>query len=332
VGNDQNTSLKFLESGDKSGEGLSVEIVSGLIKTDDVGSSPGSGGKDDLDLLSTRETSHRVVRSEFGLETEIFKVLFDFSSNQRSHQTQSLSFSGVELEDLLLETSGNELVSGHPHVFGGRETLESNLVLVRLLELLSGNELVNDSLDTFLDDVGSFLHLGLLFGGHGSVGLVKFFEIFTGLVSPKHVLERGRVEVVINVVESVLGNVTDDQVGVLPHGTTEVRLGLGGQDLDQSRFTGTVGTQDGDSGRKRDLERDVVQLLLRRSRVLERNISHLHQCLLLGLDTIKERRVGELELVVLGNIQLEVGSGLGNVTDKGLEVTGISLELEVVQV
>jgi hypothetical protein len=137
---------------------------------------------------------------------------------------------------------------------------------------------------------------------------------------------------VVDVVESVLGNVTDDQIGVLPHGTTEIGFSLSSQDLDQSRFTGTVGTENGDSGRKRDLERDVVQLLLRRSRVLERNISHLHQCLLLGLDTVEEWRVGELELVVLGNIQLEVGSGLGNVTDKGFEVTGVSLELEVVQV
>ena len=96
VGDNKHTTLELGQSGDKGGKGLSVEIIGRLIKTHDVGSSPGSSGKNDLDLLSTGKTSHRVVGSEFRLETEIFKVLFDFSSNQRSHETESLSFLGIE--------------------------------------------------------------------------------------------------------------------------------------------------------------------------------------------------------------------------------------------
>lgn len=271
-----------------------------------MGSSPCSRTEDDLDLLSTRETSHRVVRDELGLETKVLKVLLDLSSDQRSHQTQSLSLSGVELDDLLLETSGDKLVSGNPDVFGRRHSLERDLVLVRLLELLSGDNLVDDSLDTLLD-VGSTLgHLLLLLLGHDSVGLVHLLKILTSLVSPQHVLERGRVEVVINVVESVLGNVTDDQVGVLPHGTTQVGLSLTSQQLDQGGLSGTVGTKDGDSRRERDLKVDVVELLDLGGGVLERNVLHLHEGLFLGLDTVEEWWSGELELVVLGDIKLEV--------------------------
>lgn len=95
---------------------------------------PSSGSKNDLDLLSSRETSHGVVRGELGLETEVLEVLLDLSSDERSEETKSLSLSGVELEDLLLESSGDELVSGKPEVLGGGESLEGDLVLVRLFE------------------------------------------------------------------------------------------------------------------------------------------------------------------------------------------------------
>jgi hypothetical protein len=51
--------------------------------------------------------------------------------------------------------------------------------------------------------------------------------------------------------------------------------------------------------------------------VLEANLAHLKQTLLLGLDTLKERRVRELELVVLGGFESVVGLGLGNLLDEG---------------
>jgi len=105
-----------------------------LTQHDDVRTTPGSGSKNDLDLLSSRETSHGVVGGELGLETEVLEVLLDLSSDERSEETKSLSLSGVELEDLLLESSGDELVSGKPEVLGGGESLEGDLVLVRLSE------------------------------------------------------------------------------------------------------------------------------------------------------------------------------------------------------
>lgn len=59
---------------------------------------------------------------------------------------------------------------------------------------------------------------------------------------------------------------------------------------------------------------------------------HFQQTLLLGLDTIKQRGVGELEPVVLSSLKSVVGLGLGHLSHKLLEVTTISAELEAVQV
>jgi hypothetical protein len=145
-------------------------------------------------------------------------------------------------------------------------------------------------------------------------------------------LERGQVEVVINVVESVLGNVSDDQVRVLPDFSSLVGLGLSDEELDEGRLSGSVGSENGDTRRERDLERDVVELLDGRGRVLEGNVTHFHERLFLGLDTIEERGVGEGEVVVLEGVELVVGLGLGNVLDELVEVTGVTLDLELVQV
>lgn len=131
---------------------------------------------------------------------------------------------------------------------------------------------------------------------------------------------------------TVLGNVTDDQVGVLPDLSTFVRLGLSDEELDEGRLAGTVGSKDGDTRRERNLERDVVELLDGGGGVLESNVTHLHERLLLGLDTVEERRVGELELVLLVDVELVVGLGLGDVLDEGDKVTGVSLNLEAVKV
>ena len=104
----------------------------------------------------------------------------------------------------------------------------------------------------FDDDVGTFLHCLLFLSGYLPVGLAEFFDIFTSLVSLEKVFERSAVEMVatwrsasghafmesdlLNVVESVLSNVTNDQVGVLPDFTTHVWLSLTDKELDKGRF------------------------------------------------------------------------------------------------
>lgn len=59
---------------------------------------------------------------------------------------------------------------------------------------------------------------------------------------------------------------------------------------------------------------------------------HLQQRLLLGLDTIEQRWVGELELVVLGGLESVVGLGLRDLGHELLEVTTVAAKLEAVEV
>ena len=137
---------------------------------------------------------------------------------------------------------------------------------------------------------------------------------------------------VVDVVEGVLGDVADDQVGVLPDLTALVGLGVTDEELDERRLSGTVGTEDGDTGGERNLEGDVVELLDGLRGVLEADLAHLEEGLLLGLDTFEERRVRELELVVLRGLKSVVGAGLRDSLHEGLEVTPVALELEAVEV
>jgi hypothetical protein len=137
---------------------------------------------------------------------------------------------------------------------------------------------------------------------------------------------------VINVVESMLGDVTDDQVGMLPDFTALVGFHVTNEELDEGRFAGSVGTEDGNTRRERDLESDVVELLNGLGGVLESNLAHLQQTLLLSLDTLKERWVGELEPVVLGGLECVIRLGLGDLLDEGLEVAFVSPDLEAIQV
>lgn len=67
------------------------------IKNDDVWLTPCGSSEDNLDLLTSGKTSHGVVGNEFSFETEIFEVLFDFTTNERTQHTSLLGFLGVDL-------------------------------------------------------------------------------------------------------------------------------------------------------------------------------------------------------------------------------------------
>jgi hypothetical protein len=119
---------------------------------------------------------------------------------------------------------------------------------------------------------------------------------------------------------------------MFPDFTALVLFHVTNEELDKGGFTGTVGTENGDTGGERDLEGDVVELLDGLRRILETDLTHLQQTLFLGLDTLKERRVRELELVILSSLKSVVRLGLRDGLDELLEVTAVSPELEAVQV
>ena len=72
-----------------------------LVKADNVRAAPRRGTKHDLDLLTTRETAHGVVRDELGLKTEVGHVLLDLATNERAQETEALSLTSVDLENFL---------------------------------------------------------------------------------------------------------------------------------------------------------------------------------------------------------------------------------------
>jgi hypothetical protein len=280
-------------------------------------------------------------------------VELDLATDERTEETSLLSLAGVDLHDLLLKSTADKVIPREPNVLRGGEADEGALVLEGLLEpveraggqrlvhhrgtpkensLLAVDDILDDALSALDNDGRSILHPLLLLLGELAVALGELLEILTSLVTLEHVLEGGEVKVVVDVVEGVLSDVSDDKVGVLPDLTTLVGLGLSDKELDEGRLSRSVGSEDSDTGGEGNLERDVVELLDGRGGVLESNVTHLHERLFLGLDSVEKGRVGELELVLLVDVELVVGLGLGDVLDEGLEVTRVPLNLEAVKV
>lgn len=65
-----------------------------------MGTAPSSGGEDDLDLLTARETAHRVVGRELGLKTEVGEVRLDLLADEGTEETGLLRLARVDLLDL----------------------------------------------------------------------------------------------------------------------------------------------------------------------------------------------------------------------------------------
>jgi hypothetical protein len=128
-------------------------------------------------------------------------------------------------------------------------------------------------------------------------------------------------------VESVLGNVGNTQVRMLPD-LANLRLKFTSQQLDQGGLTGTIGTDNSDTRGKRTLHGDISKLLFIGTRVLEVNVLHLQDGTFLGLDTFKESRFGEVEDSLSGT-QGVIGSGTRNLLDEFGKVTLITLQLVV---
>ncbi len=101
--------------------------------------------------------------------------------------------------------------------------------------------------------------------------------------------------------------------------------------LDHGALTSTVGTQHRHSGVERHIDRHTIEDVLFSTRVLEAHISHLQDCLVLGLHTLQKPRLGEVE-GLHSSRQLIVGFGFRHTLDKLREVAAVGLELAVVEV
>jgi hypothetical protein len=94
---DEHTTLEDVEHGER----LAVEVVGRLIHAGDAGTAPSCGIENDLDLVTTGETAHAVVRDELGLKTKVGHVLLDFVTDEQAVHAKMLSLASVDLENLL---------------------------------------------------------------------------------------------------------------------------------------------------------------------------------------------------------------------------------------
>jgi len=222
VGNNDHSTTKVLDGQGQSSERVTIQVVGGLVQDQQMGVEPHGGGKDDLDLLTTGKTANTAVGGELGIKSEITQVLLDLNSGQGAGPGTSLgSLLVVEgLEDLL-ETPLLKLLTGNPGVVLIGAANELNLVLERALGLATSIEILDlDLLDLLVDlPLDELLHLGLLLGRDLASGLVDHLAILTVLVTPADVLVGGLVQVLLDVVEGVLGDVGDTNVGVLGDNT-----------------------------------------------------------------------------------------------------------------
>jgi hypothetical protein len=249
------------------------------------------------------------VGDELGVKTELGAVGLDLLADKRTELTAGKSLLLVNLGDHL-GVGCHDLGTRNPGVVGSHHRCpllvlqadvvtksERTLVLVGVLELPSGV----DANDTTLGTLNSvdLVHSLLVLLGDDLVGTVHGLTVLTSLETPLDVLGRSRVEVVVDMCESVLLDVRNTDVLVV------VDLTRGGdkltsQDVDKGRLAGTVGTNDSDTRAERALEGNVGNLGLGGTLVLEGHVGGTENSLGLGLDTLKETGLGELELHVGG--------------------------------
>ncbi|KUI57464.1 hypothetical protein VP1G_10889 [Cytospora mali] len=337
VSDDDDTTLELLDGLGQGTEGVTIQVVGGLVKDDQVRSLPRASSQDNLDTLTTRQTLHARVGNQLIVKTEVAAVSLNLLTDQRTELTRGEGLLHVNVSNQLLVRS-QQLGTGQPLVVGrhhGHLTLvllasvldksERALVLVRVLELSTGVNADDATLRTA--DPEDLLGSKLIILSDDLVGTVHSLTVLTGLETPLDVLGWGLVQVVIDVGESVLLDVGDTDVLVGPNLT----LGgdeLTGQDVDQGGLSSTVGANDGNTRAQRALEGDVGDLRLGGTRVLEGHPVGTQDGLGLGLNTLKETRLREGELD-LGSTKLEVSLGLGVFLDELGQVTLVGLELEV---
>mmetsp|Transcript_14675 Transcript_14675/g.22361 ORF Transcript_14675/g.22361 Transcript_14675/m.22361 type:complete len:273 (-) Transcript_14675:1957-2775(-) len=261
----------------------------------------------DLNLLSSRESGHTVMRSKFTVQPNIFKMLFDILCRQRTDiETGSLCDLQVNSLDCffpshLLQDLGREIFS---RVNSGSCITDFVFVFLRLVLFSSSDQFDNDLLDLAdlsccvigkLDFVWGLLKL-FFFGGENHRYLDERFLVLSLVgISPSDVFIWRLVQVTFNVVESVLSNVGDTSVRVLPDFSL-LWFNISNKNLDHGRLSSSILTNTGDTGTEGHLDGDVEKGWFGILWVCESNIGDLHESFSLGLDSLNWSGLRELEL------------------------------------
>mmetsp|Transcript_3700 Transcript_3700/g.5375 ORF Transcript_3700/g.5375 Transcript_3700/m.5375 type:complete len:351 (-) Transcript_3700:1910-2962(-) len=334
-----NSSIVALNGTSKGSQRFTVKVVSRLVQNENVRLVPHSSCEHDLHLLSSRKGRHTVVSSEFSSKTTSSQVLLDVLGGKRADvktgALRDLHIDGLHglVPTHFLQNLGAEVLSA---VHGRSGVLDLVLKVLALVGFPSSNKLGNNLL--YLGNLSSLviserdlirgllkLQLGL---SELQSDLDKRLLILTLVgVTPTDVLIGSLVQVLLNVVESVLSDVSDTGIGVLPH-ISNLRLDLSDQKLDHGRLSGTVLTNTGNTRAQTDLNGDIEQSRLFVTGVGKGAATHLHEGLTLGLNTLDRTRLGEIELE-LTLLERKVSTSTRLDLDELIQVTLEGIELQV---
>mmetsp|Transcript_10622 Transcript_10622/g.30457 ORF Transcript_10622/g.30457 Transcript_10622/m.30457 type:complete len:700 (+) Transcript_10622:293-2392(+) len=340
VGDDDDAAFVLRNGTGEGPQRVTVEVVGGLVEDHDVGLVPHGGADDDLDLLAAGERVHAEVGAVLAVQAAVLEVLLDVGLGEGAdvHAGAGRNLL-VHVHDPLGEALLGEAGGGQVDVVVHVLALELDLVLVLLGaldvaahqgELLDDAVLLADLVVLVLPlELEGFVHDPLLLFGHDHGDLVHGLLVVTVLVPPADVLVRGLVEVLLDVVEGVLGHVGHAQGRVRPAGPLR-RLDFTREALDHGGLAGSVRANAAHSAGQGHLDCDARDGEVLVDRVPVAHTLHLHEGLALGLDAIEGARLGEGELH-LGGLELEVGPGLGHLLDEVGEVAVVEVQLEVVE-
>mmetsp|Transcript_17940 Transcript_17940/g.30181 ORF Transcript_17940/g.30181 Transcript_17940/m.30181 type:complete len:330 (-) Transcript_17940:2308-3297(-) len=224
VADDDHASLEVLNRACKSAQRLAVEVVGRLVEHQDVRLVPHGGCHHHLHLLSARQSRHAVVRAELWSETAVVQVRLHIGRGERADgQTRALGESCVDRQTRLLPTTASELLGPH-RTFRAISELTLVLVLLRARLTTRSSEFNHDLV--LLVRLAVVVHPGhleglllqlFLLGSQDHAHLHEGLLVFPVTVTPTNVLVRRLVQVALDVVECVLGDVGDTSVGMLPH-------------------------------------------------------------------------------------------------------------------
>jgi hypothetical protein len=241
VGDTEESTSPFTDTDSETSEGVTIQEIGRLIENEALRFRPHGGGDNDLDLLSSRQSSHLVVFGDISIESDIHQMLTNELERHLARTSSfSRSFEVVEFLDEFGESEVDKLLTGHPGVSVHAESSPLDLVRVRLLELLTTDNVLEESSSSVLSSDGS-VENRLLLVGEGTSSLQSLLLVDTFLVTPLNVLNGGLLEMLLDVVESVLSDVGDSEVRVLLD-LSRVGDGLSGEKLDESRLSSSVGS------------------------------------------------------------------------------------------
>merc|ERR1711953_1410226 len=339
MGNHYNSTIEILNCSSKCSKRFTIKVICWFVQNKNMRLVPHSCCKYNLHLLSSRKSRHTVMSSEFTSKTTILKMLFNILGRKWAY-VKSCTLCNLKIDSLhcllpshLFKGLCWKVVS---RVLGRSSILNFIFVLLGLVGLTSANKLSNNllylgNLSRLLISEGNFIWslLKLLFflrKLHGYLNK-RFLILSLVRVTPTDVLIWSFVEVILNVMESMLCYVSNTSVRMLPN-LSNLWLDVSNKKFNHGGLSCSVLSNTSNTGRKRYLYTNIKKCWFVIHWVSESTTRHLHKSLSLGFYSLNWTWLWELELH-LGSSEVEVGTSLRLKLHKFIKISLESMKLQV---